>query len=493
MPTEVTDPALLAQLEGSGSSEVTDPALLAQLEGTASPMAAPTGQNKALGPWASAVVRPLAKGVAALPLMAMDAGVAARNLTEQGVRKFAPGIAEKIDSVTGGGPGQPYELPSEMFNRSLDAYTTTPEGVGKGAEFVSSALVGGGVPAPQAAVQAPRALAGAVNAAERYVVPPSQREGAGALTRALEGVAGKTSVAQRASMKNQPVTNELASRAIGLDEVPDTGEGWRIALNTVRERAGRVYQEVADSGEILSDQQYGQELADMLQQSRTILQDFPDAAPAASREIGDLVQSLWRDKFNARSALEYLKELRSQASGNLSWKSAEDPAKRALGMAQREAAGILEEMIVRHLGSQGRGALAESFNSARQQIARTYVVQGALNESTGNIIASAVGNQAKKGKVLTGELGQIANFARAYPKAAKEVTESFPGISPWDAGFTMAAGLTTGSPLVALYPVARIGLREALTAQQAIPGATREGSDITQRALASALAQMETQ
>lgn len=477
MPTEVTDPALLAQLEGGDSAptgaEVTDPALLAQLEGGD---AAPEG--KALGPWASAVVRPLAKGIAALPLMAMDAGVGTRNFLT----------------------GENYEHPSSMFNKALDTYTTQPEGIGKAAEAVSSTLAGGALPGPQAASQLPGAVASAlprsVGQASKeagYVIPPSQQEGAGVLTRTLEGIAGKTSVAQRAAMKNQPTTNGLAAKAIGLDEAPATGDAWKAAIGEVRKNAGKVYKQVGESGSIAADSQYLDELAQLSKASDDILKDFPEAAPAAAKETEALVNSLLRDKFDAKSAMEYLKELRNQAASNLKWNNASDPAKRALGMAQREAAGTLEDLVVRHLGAQGNPELAQAFNAARQQIAKTYVVQGALNESTGNVVAGSIAGQLKKGKVLTGELGTIAKFGQAFPKAAKEVNESFPGISPWDAGFATVGGLATGNPLVAAYPLARIGLREAMTRRPGVPGPPTVGTGTTGRVLNSALAQMENQ
>lgn len=104
-------------------------------------------ENGKLGPWASAAIRPLAQGIAALPLLAMDAGVGTRNFIM----------------------GENYDLPSKMFNESLDALTTKPEGVGKGAEFVSSALAGGGLGgAPAAARQAP---AGFTSAMKKAVTP----------------------------------------------------------------------------------------------------------------------------------------------------------------------------------------------------------------------------------------------------------------------------------------------------------------------------------
>lgn len=462
--------------------------------------------GKALGPWASAALRPVAEGVAALPLMAADVGVASRNLSAMAPAKAPQIYDEKTKSYIPDPNFHPeteanYEHPSKMFREALDSYTTTPQTmIGKGAELVSSALVGGLTGAPQAAAQAPAAFAGALpksaTAAAQsagYVVPPASREGAGVLARTMEGIAGKTSVAQRAAMKNQPRTNELASKAIGLDAVPETGEAWKAALSAVREKAGQIYKQVGDSGEIVPDSAYLDELAQLGKGADEILKDFPDAAPAAAKETEKLVNSLLRDKFDAKSAMEYLKELRKQASGNLGFHAAADPAKRALGMAQREAAATLEDLVMRHLATKGKPELAEAFNKARQQIAKTYVVQGALNEGTGNIIASSIGNVAKKGKPLTDELGTIAKFAQAFPKASKEVTESFPGISPWDAGFALTGSLVAG-PAAALYPAARIGLRELLTTQSLPKTVGAAGSSgATPRALAATIAQMENQ
>lgn len=119
-------------------------------------------EEKALGPWASAVVRPLVKGVSALPLLAADVGVGARNFATM-MANPQPG-ASAWETFTGEKPSTatPTELPSQTFNKALDQFTTTPEGVGKGAEFISSALAGGAGGAPSAAVQAPAGFARAL-------------------------------------------------------------------------------------------------------------------------------------------------------------------------------------------------------------------------------------------------------------------------------------------------------------------------------------------
>ncbi len=446
----VSDPALLEQLNASempqGLRAVSDPTILAQLNGQQLQAPPPSFGKQLL----SAAVRPIAKGLGALPLMAMDAGVGARNL------------------IT----GSRYDMPSKMFNDSLDQYTLKPEGIGKAAEFVSSSLVSGALGFPQAARQVPgNFVKPAANATEEtlragqqagYVAPPAQANPT-LTARVAEGLAGKTSVAQAASSHNQSVTNQLAKRAIGLaDDVPLTRE----VLSTVRSQAGQAYKAVAESGDIVPDGQFLDELAQLGRSADEIAKDFPDANVAASKEIGDLTNSLLRDKFSAKSAMEYLKELRKQASSNLSFQSSADPAKRALGMAQREAAATLEDLTVRRLTQQGRPDLAEAFDQARKLIAKTYSVESALNESTGNVVATALGGQLKRDKPLSGDLELAARFARTFPKATREVNESLPFLSPWDFGWGGIGSVVAGNPLPAAYPFARMGLRKWLLSPQ---------------------------
>jgi hypothetical protein len=95
----------------------------------------------------SAAVRPIIRGVSSLPLLAMDAGVAARNLGSNLSEGIMPTLADFNPFAKTGGSRQEYELPSAEFNRQLDTYTRPPEGfVGKGSELVSSVLAGARLP-----------------------------------------------------------------------------------------------------------------------------------------------------------------------------------------------------------------------------------------------------------------------------------------------------------------------------------------------------------
>lgn len=105
----------------------------------------------------SAAVRPVVKGIASLPLMAMDTGVAGRNLVENLSRGVMPTAADFNPFAKTGGSPMPYELPSTEFNRKLDTYTRPPEGItGKGSELISSILVGARLPVTPQGPQVPK-------------------------------------------------------------------------------------------------------------------------------------------------------------------------------------------------------------------------------------------------------------------------------------------------------------------------------------------------
>lgn len=389
---------------------------------------------------ASAAVRPIVQGVTAIPGIFADAGMAAWNLAT----------------------GQQNEMPSAATRQLLDRYTRKPEGLGKGAELVSSALVGARVPAPQMGAKAPEGFKRPLTQAEEtfkrgrelgLVVPPSTVR-QGPVIGALESIGGKAATQQVASRANQPKFNEVAARTLGL---PEKTQITPKLLSDLRERAGRVYNEIGKTGEIAVDAQYLDDLAAIGRQSDEIAQAFPDANVGKSAEVNNLVNSLLRDRFSAKAAMEYVKELRKQASGNLSGANAADPAKRSLGHAQRDAAAALEDMVMRHLQAQGRQDLADAFDNARTLIAKTYSIENALNPATGNIVARDLATQLKKGKPLSDELRTVAEFARAFPKASEEITHSGP-ISALDAVVT-AGGVSMVDPTFIAWPAARIGSR----------------------------------
>jgi hypothetical protein len=314
-----------------------------------------------------------------------------------------------------------------------------------------------------------------------YVVPPSSSNPT-ALNRAVEGISGKAATQQSAAVKNQQVTNRLVRKALGL---PSDAPLTKTTLNTIRSQEGHVYKAVKGAGRIVVDDAYVDDLAKLSESVDEVAKDFPELNVGANKEIHALTDSLLKDSFDSGSAVELMKQLRKEASSNLSFAASADPAKKALGMAQRDAAGAVEDMLIRHLENTGKGALAKRLDIARVRIAKTYSVEAALNESTGNIVAAQLGGQLKRGKPLSGELELAAKFARAFPKAAAEVRDS-PGVSALDAIVAGVGGSAINPALFGL-PLGRIATREALlskagqavtTGQSYVPG--RAGSALLQ-------------
>jgi hypothetical protein len=289
-----------------------------------------------------------------------------------------------------------------------------------------------------------------------YVVPPSTTNPTAA-NRIAESVSGKAATHQSAAVKNQVVTNRLVRQELGL---PPDAPLTKKALNTIRSDEGMVYKALKSVGRITTDNDYLDDLAKLASSVDEVAKDFPELNVGASAEVNKLVDGLLKDSFDASSAVELVKQLRKDASANLSFAAAADPSKRALGTAQREAAGAVEDMLIRHLNSTGKSALAKRFDAARVRIAKTYSVEAALNEGTGNVVATNLATQLKKGKPLSGNFEKIARFAQAFPEAAREMKSSA-GVSALDAATAVVGGSTLNPALFAL-PAARIGVREAL-------------------------------
>lgn len=405
----------------------------------------------------SAAVRPAVKAATAIPGMFADAAVAGYNMLRPQT------VADQVSPGAGN-----MQLPSESLNNLIDRFTTKPTGLGKGAELVSTTLLGSKIPAPQMGKEAPKDFVRPspeltptqqVFKSGReagYVVPPSTVKPSTPLQLA-ESLGGKIATGQKASAQNQAVTNKLIRKELGL---PENAHLTREVLSKVRSEAGKAYGEVEQAGRITADAQYADELKSLMSVADDIAKDFPDANVGATDQIGALVKTLQRESFDSKSAMAYLKELRNQAKGNLSPLNAADPAKKALGSAQREAAGVLEDQVIRHLQAQGKGDLAERFDKARVLIAKTHSVENALNPATGDVVARQLATQLRKNKPLSGGIKQAAEFASAFPKASQQLNDSGP-VSALDS-FVVGGGVATLNPSLVAWPFARIGARNSL-------------------------------
>jgi hypothetical protein len=275
-----------------------------------------------------------------------------------------------------------------------------------------------------------------------YVVPPEDL-GGGLVTKLMQGVGGKIKTAQAASQDNQPVTNALARKALGLAETDPLNPKTLTAL---RDAAGNAYDVVKQSGTITADAAYGQALDKIAQKYTTALQAFPGAVKS---DIPDMVAALKQPAFGADGAVEMTKVLRQNAD------KAFASGDKGAGKAFKEASDALEAMMERHLQASGQPEALKALQEARQLIAKSYTVQKALNPTTGDVSAQTLAKELAKGKPLTNELQIIAQAGQAFPKATQALKETPKTFSPLDMALAAMKNDPTALLTLGARPAAR--------------------------------------
>jgi hypothetical protein len=338
---------------------------------------------------------------------------------------FARAVGQQ--ATIGGALG--YGLTPDQQNREQAATFGTLTGAAT--PFLEKAVRGTvnllrGTPPSQGTMQAAREAQEA-----GYVIPPTQVKPS-LINRMLEGTAGKLTTAQNASFKNQQVTNQLAAKSLGLPEdVVITPE----VLTNLRTTAGKAYENLGATGTIKTSPKFNQALDDIkvYKDAKLAEAQFPTGK---ANPIIETIDSLRSPSFDVSSAVSKINVLRNDA--DIAYRTGD----KALGKANKEASQVLENTIENYLANTKQTDLLQKFKDARQLIAKTYSVENALNQTTGAIDAKKLAAQLAKGKPLSGELKQSAQFAQAFPTAAKttESMGSLPQISPLDVGGAVLTG-----------------------------------------------------
>jgi hypothetical protein len=305
-----------------------------------------------------------------------------------------------------------------------------------------------------------RLLASAKQAQDAgYVIPPTQVKPS-ILNRAIEGMSGKATTAQNASARNQEVTNRLAQKSIGADEISPE------ALAAVRSQANKAYSELGNFGTIKADDAFSRTVKDAGQRAEGFSKDFPELV---NKDTEKLIESFaGKSSFDSQSAIEAIKRLREGQRAVASNYQATAEAK-AFGRTQGKLADAIEGLVERNLDEAGRPELLTSFRDARKTLARVYDVERAMNPASGNVDARKLKKALEKNR-LTGDLKTAAEFGQSFKTAAKtpEDMGSLPQVSPLDLIATMGLGGfgasqqgPQGAALGAAYPIARLLSRKA--------------------------------
>jgi hypothetical protein len=292
-----------------------------------------------------------------------------------------------------------------------------------------------------------------------YQVTPNYDPSASFLDRLGQGIAGKAQVEQGARIQNQGVTNALGARSIGL---PPQALITPQALQAVRQAAvDKGYGPIADlDGPIQADAQFMKNQAQIKSAHGDELSGNPDVGATADILMGLKPDSLDPLTLQQRSTLpsfdpakitDQISTLRTRAQ------DAYAAGRPSAGAAFRQQAGELEALVDRHLQDLDDAApdMLTNYRAARQLIAKTHTIEGALNPSTGNVDATAIGSKLQNGVPLDGDLKTIADFANSASTISRVPNGAPLPTSPLNTMAGAAAAHATGGASLALIPAAR--------------------------------------
>lgn len=287
-----------------------------------------------------------------------------------------------------------------------------------------------------------------------FTIPPAMANPT-TLNKAAEGFAGKISTAQAASVKNQALTDAAIKADLGIPDNMPLTEG---ALDSISKQAGKAYEAVKQIGRVPVDDEFFADVAKLSKAYNTVAAEFPDAVDSA---VDSLLKSLQKESMGAEGAIEYVKKLRSDASGNFKLR---DPAKTQLARMQSKAAEAIDKLIGRRLEAINQPELLNAYLQARQTIAKVKTARDVLNTSSGHVDPGKLARKLEKGVPLTGQARVAAEFAATFPKASQSVDKigTVAGNSPLDWALGGTLGTMTGNPAMLASVASRPLVRGAL-------------------------------
>lgn len=267
---------------------------------------------------------------------------------------------------------------------------------------------------PESVKATPEKIASFLRAKEAgYIVPPSQMRPTWA-TRALESISGKAETGQIASLRNQETTNKLARQSLGLSpEVPlskESMESYRAM------QSAQGYEPVKQLGSIDLGQGFDQSL-NAIKKANTGKGTIP---AAENQQVTELIDSFKTGKntiVDSGDIIQAIRNLRQNA------KSAAAKGDFALEKANQSIANAYEDAIENSLQAANQTELLQGYKTARQNIAKSFDIESALKEGSGNVDAKKLAALLQKGKYLSGELKTAAEFGNVFKQAARTPEE----------------------------------------------------------------------
>lgn len=274
--------------------------------------------------------------------------------------------------------------------------------------------------------------------------------------RIIEGLTGTEKAKQMASVKNQPVTDSIARKALELgDDAQLTHETMRGARQAAIERG---YDPVRQVPFMETDDAFRKQISKLTSRSDSASKDF---GALVESDVKPLAEGLKDIKgFTGDSAVDAVSIFREKASDLYA------QGNRTLGKAYREAAEAIEGQIERGLTAQGGdgAALLKDYRAARTKVAQTFDLEKALREGQGSIDARVLGRlYAANPDRMSGGIAQIGKAASSMGDVMQVPKAGWSNpVTALDSGVSMVGSIMAGNPLPLAYPAARAAARYGL-------------------------------
>lgn len=329
-----------------------------------------------------------------------------------------------------------------------------------------------------------------------YVLQPREANPDSAIASVLEGISGKQQTSAAVGTQNAETTNAIARRALGL---PENASLSRATVDARLKQIGKPYEALKQAPDFHVDDQFASELNAIVEkfggQGRVKSPAYPEIKSQVDSFLGKSEDAVAQVKsalglpkdaeispqvaesiakqfppqpLKASTTVGDIKQLYANAAHNLR-PTNQNPGAKDLGLAQRQIAEAVQNLIDRNLQKTGQSDLLANFRMARPAYATAMSVRRAIKEGSGNVLASQLARQLNNGVPLSGELATAARFANTMPQAVK-IPAYKPGFSALDWGAMSGMGglsaLATGNPMGLLaglaFPVSRNLARAAI-------------------------------
>lgn len=284
-------------------------------------------------------------------------------------------------------------------------------------------------------------------------------------TGGLGSIAGSSQLNAAASRKNQAVWQRLARDELGIDKQP------RPFRRTTIDGRGNVVKGDIDLAIQRASRPYD-EIRKISEQARRELDGFHNGNRRSRRSLRMLRGKNQQEidaLLGANDNLDALKGIRSEIRDIGAAMKRGDPEAYRLLQAARATEQAIESRLEAAAMASGRRNLVNQLKESRTQLAKIYAVRDAVNDVTGlidiNELAGMRATSSRPGRMLTGNLAKMADFAEAFGRNAVEAVsaavESPQAVSINYSARQIAQGRASG-PLSAGVPLLSRGAKGLL-------------------------------